>query len=360
MKKHTWPRSALLARRVVPLLLAGAVAGAAAVACMTTGPDADPRLNGCISAQCFDGSPPGEDAGGFDSSVPPAPDGGYPNPLQGVTPTAKLIKGGFQFTEGPVWIGGKLLFSDVQGNTIHELLSDGGTVPFRNGSNGANGNAVDNMGRLVTCEGAARRVVRTNASLMNPQPIATTHMGPPFNEPNDVIVRADGNIYFTDPRYGNDPDGGQDKLAVYRLAPGAAPGAATRLAFDFQKPNGIALSPDGKILYVVDNGDGRLLSADLNADGSLNGGFSKVADADGGDGMAVDFAGNLYVTASAGVLVFDKTGAALGTITIPMGTPANCTFGGSDMKTLYITSNNGGGNPNTGIYSIKLNVPGLP
>jgi len=358
MKKHKWPsvrRSSLL-----QLLAAGAVATIAAAACMETGPDADPRQNGCIGSQCFDGGVIG-DGGGADTSLPPVPDGGYPNPLQGVNPVAKLIKGGFQFTEGPVWIGNKLLFSDTRANTIHELLTDGGTVPFRTGSNAANGNAVDALGRLVTCEGATRQMVRTNASLGNPQPIASAHMGLLFNEPNDVIVRnTDGTIYFTDPRYSNDAGGSQDKLAVYRLPPGAAVDGAVRLPFDFVKPNGIALSPDNKILYVVDNGDGRLLSAELNTDGTINGTFKKVADADGGDGMAVDFAGNLYVTTNAGVVVLDKDSNVLGTITIPMGKPANCTFGGADMKTLYITSNQSPGDPNTGIYSIKLNVPGLP
>jgi gluconolactonase len=214
----------------------------------------------------------------------------------------------------------------------------------------------------VTCEGAAdrRQVTRTNAQLQNPQPIANTFNGIGFNEPNDVIVRADGNVYFTDPRYSNDPDGGQDKLAVYRLPPGAAADQAQRLNFDFNKPNGIALSPNGNTLYVVNNGDGRVLSAPLNANGTLGGGFAKIVDAEGGDGMAVDDRGNLYVAAIAGILVFDKAGTSLGKIAIPQGTPSNCTFGGGDRKTLFITSNNGNGNPMTGLYSIKLNVPGLP
>jgi gluconolactonase len=139
-----------------------------------------------------------------------------------------------------------------------------------------------------------------------------------------------------------------------------AGGAPARLAFDFNMPNGIALSPDGNRLYVVDNGDGRVLFTDLNADGTPKGDFAKIADADGGDGMAVDQAGNLYVAAKAGILVFDAAGTSLGTITLAQGTPSNATFGGADRKTLYITSNNGGGNASTGLYSIKLNVPGLP
>jgi gluconolactonase len=103
-----------------------------------------------------------------------------------------------------------------------------------------------------------------------------------------------------------------------------------------------------------------VLGAQLNADGTLSGTFQKLVDADGADGMAVDDRGNLYIAATAGILVFDKTGARLGSVTIPQGAPSNCTFGGSDRKTLFITSNLGAGNPATGLYSIKLNLPGLP
>jgi gluconolactonase len=354
MMNRKWPLLVLLAS-------ASAVSLAAFVACSETGPDADPRTNGCISDGCFDGS-----AGGDGGTVPA--EGGLSDspititdPLQGITPVAALVMGGFQSTEGPVWVGGRLIFSDTGNSTMHQLVSDGGIGVFRTNSGRANGNAVDPQGRLVTCEGARRRVTRTDQALENPQTVASTFNGSAFNEPNDVVVRADGNIYFTDPRYQNDPDGGQDKLAVYRLAPGAGAGAAQRLAFDFDKPNGIALSPDGSTLYVVDNGDGRVLGAQLQADGTLNGSFAKVADADGGDGMAVDDLGNLYVAAKAGVLVFDSTGGPRGTITLPQGgTPSNCAFGGADRKTLYITANVNGNSPATGLYRIALNVPGLP
>ena len=359
MNYRKWP---------VLVLLASAAGAVVAVACSETGPDAGPRSNGCIAQDCFDASSaadgsgpgpgPGGDGGGTDSPVE------ITDPLAGITPlTAQLIKGGYQFTEGPVWIGNRLYFSDTGTNRIHQLHPDGGINTFRFNSGRANGNAVDSQGRLVTCEAAVekRQLTRTDPQLQNPQPIATTFNGASFNEPNDVVVRkSDGSIYFTDPRYQNDPDGGQDALAVYRIPPGAGVDQAQRLNFDFDKPNGIALSPDGNTLYVVNNGDGRVLSAALNTDGTVAGGFAKIVDAPGGDGMAVDDRGNLYVAATAGILVFDKTGAPLGTITIPQGAPSNCAFGGGDRKTLFITSNSGNGNAATGLYSIKLNVPGLP
>ncbi len=348
MTKRVWP---------FVFLLASGGALIAVEACNTTGPDADPRQSGCIGAACFDGAllegKPAPDTSTNDGPV------GFGDPLEGTSKAGTLIKGAFNFTEGPVWIGTRLFFSDTSANTIFQLSADGGISPFRSGG-GPNGNAVDAQGRLVTCESNRGRIVRTDAQLASPSIVADTFAGKPFNQPNDVIVRADGSIYFTDPFYGAPPDGGlpQDRMAVYRVAP--AGGSPTRLAFDFTKPNGIALSPDGNTLYIVDNGDGRVLFAALNPDGSVKGDFAKIADADGGDGIAVDQAGNLYVAAKAGILVFDATGKSLGLITIALGTPSNCTFGGADMKTLYITSNNGGGNAATGLYAIKLNVPGLP
>jgi gluconolactonase len=287
----------------------------------------------------------------------------YPDPLEGTTKEATLVKGNFRFTEGPVWIGGRLLFTDIQQNQILELNGTNTSV-FRANTNGANGLAVDPTGRLLACEGNAHRITRSNAAAgAQPNPIADTYMGKKLNSPNDIIVRADNNIYFTDPNYGaRDPASNQLPFeGPYRIDKF---GAVTRIDGTFTRANGIALSPDGSTLYVVDNGAGTLLSAPVDAAGVV-GAFAKLGagDVPGGDGMAVDDAGNLYVTDDNGVDVFDRTGKLLGTITVEVK-PTNCTFGGTDRKTLYVTANgpaiDGGPNPKSGLYEIKLNVPGLP
>ena len=346
-------------RATVACVVLGGAVVSVAVACSETGPDAPPRTNGCIDRTC-----------NYDTSTPPIGDGGpttlpdgavvFPDPLEGTSKKATLVRGRLRFTEGPVWIGGRLLFTDITPNQILELLPDGGTTQFRTNSNGANGLAVDANGRLVACEGNAKRVTRSEATRgAQVTTLADGYDNTDFNAPNDVIVRADGNIYFTDPNYSGQPNS-QDDEAVYRIDPA---GNVSRVSHDFDKPNGIALSPDGATLYVVDNGAGKLLSAPVDASGGV-GAFTELADAPGGDGMAVDDAGNLYVTGDAGVDVFDRTGKKLGTIEVDVK-PSNCTFGDADRRTLYITANgpepgDGGRNPQTGLYSIRLNVPGLP
>jgi sugar lactone lactonase YvrE len=145
----------------------------------------------------------------------------YPDPLEGRPSTATKVVGGFGFTEGPVWIGGRLLFSDIPNNVIHELLPDGGTAPFRNATGGANGLAVDTQGRLWACQGAqnSKRVTRQDGTKgATVSDVTTAYNAAAYNAPNDIVVRKDGNAYFTDPNYSGQPDT-QDARAVYRVAP---------------------------------------------------------------------------------------------------------------------------------------------
>ena len=172
MTKRRWP---------IVMVLVSAGTFLVIEACSLTGPDAPPRQSGCIGGGCFEAGvvegdaapPPGTDAAP-EIDTGPVPFG---DPLAGTTKVATLIKGAFNFVEGPVWIGNRLLFSDINANTIFQLSTAGAVTPFRQGSGGANGNAVDGQGRLVTCEGNRGRVTRTDAQLANPTPVAVSFNG---------------------------------------------------------------------------------------------------------------------------------------------------------------------------------------
>jgi gluconolactonase len=272
----------------------------------------------------------------------------YPNPIAGVgAPTE--VQGGFMFTEGPLWraADGVLLFSDVQGNRIHKLTPPSTFEVFRDPSGNANGLALDAQGLLVACEGGMKRVTRTlaNGTVMS---IASMNAGAALNSPNDVIVRSDGTIYFTDPNYAAPANKTQAFEGVFRISP---QGTLSTVDTGLQRPNGIALSPDEKTLYVADQPMNRVMRYTVNPDGSTSAATSFITTAGSPDGMAVDDAGNLYV-AAAGIEVFDPAGATIGTVMVPKA-PANCTFGGADRRTLYITAR-------SSLYQVRLNVPGRP
>jgi gluconolactonase len=274
------------------------------------------------------------------------------DPIEGIA-DVELVQGGFEFTEGTVWLPalGVLRFSDIPASTIHELDPASDMISdWRNPSGNTNGNALAPNGDIVMCEHSGRRVSRSPAAgAPAPVLVAGEYQGMTLNSPNDAIVRSDGQVYFTDPTYGL--GGGQQDIpwqGVYRVT---TQGEVILVGDEYAQPNGIALSPDETKLYVSDSQDGGLFVYDVAADGST-GARTQLIDIGGSDGMAVDDAGNLYLTTGAGVEVFRDDGTPWGVIDVPEQ-PANCTFGGADRKTLFITAR-------TGLYRVDLNVPGLP
>jgi gluconolactonase len=256
---------------------------------------------------------------------------------------------GLRFTEGPVWVPAEqaLLLSDVPADTIYRWSEADGLSVFRRPSNQANGNTLDGRGRLITCEHQARRVTRTAAD-GTVEVIATTYAGRRLNSPNDVVVRSDGSIWFTDPPYGVRPDQ-QEQPAnfVFRLDPGG--GEPTAVVSDFSRPNGLCFSPDEGYLYVADSDDDihHVRRFRVTPEGTLTD-DTVFADIRPGlpDGIRTDDAGRLYVTAGDGVQVFAPDGRKLGVLTTPKPA-ANCAFGAADGRTLFVTARDG-------LYAIDL------
>ena len=258
------------------------------------------------------------------------------------------IAGDFKFTEGPVWIAAKseLLFSDIPANRIVRY-KDGMCETFRTPSNNSNGLTLDKQGRLIACE-HGRRVSRTESD-GTITALAERFEGKRLNSPNDVVVKSDGAIYFTDPLFGVKRDERElDFAGVFRIAPDGK--TLTLVAKDFQKPNGLAFTPDEKILYINDTERGHIRAFDVATDGSLANGRI-FAQAPGADGMKVDTAGNVYCACKTGVMVFDLTGKLLHTYATPEQ-PTNLAFGEADWKALFITAR-------PTLYRVRVSVPGI-
>ncbi|WP_209332539.1 SMP-30/gluconolactonase/LRE family protein [Lunatimonas salinarum] len=267
----------------------------------------------------------------------------------------KKIAEGFTFTEGPVWNAteGYLLFSDIPANTVNKWTPDGKVTPFRQPSNNANGLTYDRTGNLLLAEHSGRKigVLRQDGSYST---LADQYQGVRFNSPNDVIVDRKGTVYFTDPPYGLDK-AATDTLGfngIYRFEKGKL----TLLADDLYRPNGLALSPDEKVLYVANSDKPKkYMKFALAKNGKVGKGelFFDASALDGAgspDGIKVDKEGNVYATGPGGVLVITPQGKHLGTILFPE-VPANLTFGGEDGRTLYVTAR-------TGLYAVKVKIPG--
>ena len=286
--------------------------------------------------------------------------------LAGPERVARLWTGG-RWCEGPAWFAAHrtLVWSDIPNNRLLRLDEQSGHVGvFREPSNNANGNTVDREGRLVSCEHLARRVTRTehDGSITV---LADRWQGKRLNSPNDVVVRSDGSVWFTDPSYGilSDYEGAPAESEtggchVYRIEP--ASGAVERVADDFVKPNGLAFSPDESLLYIADTGashapDGprHIRRFELSADGRRLGSSSLFATCSNGlfDGFRLDRAGRLWCSAHDGVHAYAADGRLLGKILIPE-TVANVCFGGAKRNRLYICAT-------SSLYAVYLKTNGL-
>jgi len=272
-------------------------------------------------------------------------------------PQLQQAAGGFGFTEGPVWCGNYLLFSDIPRNRIirWRMLSEGPEVTtFRSPSGNSNGLTLDKSGRLIACEHSGRRVTRTEMD-GSISVLAEQYQGRRLNSPNDVVVRSDGSVYFTDPPYGlGDPANWKELPfnGVYRLSPGGELGLLTD---DFDRPNGLAFSLDDSVLYIDDSARRHIRAFDVSPDGSLSNGrvlIEMQASEEGvPDGMKVDRQGNIYSTGPGGLWIINPGGNCLGRIVLPE-LPANMAWGDSDWKTLYITAR-------TSVYRMRLAVAGV-
>jgi gluconolactonase len=270
------------------------------------------------------------------------------------------IATGFMFTEGPIWNAAKkiLYFSDIPANKMWKWTEAKGAELFRDPSGKSNGLTLDKQGRLLACEHGNRRVSRTEND-GKVVAIADKYNGKKLNSPNDVVVKSDGSVYFTDPPYGLTADFGnlgEQELpfqGVYRLSPDGK--TLTLLADDFDRPNGLAFSPDESILYIDDTARVHIRVFDVKPDGTIANGriFADLtSDAEGNvDGMKIDIEGNIYVTGPGGVSIFDPSGDKLGIIEMPE-VCANVAWGDDDWKTLFITAS-------TSLYRIKLSIQGV-
>lgn len=255
---------------------------------------------------------------------------------------------GRTFAEGPVWSPeGYLIFSDIPKSKI--LRWTPGELPsvLREDSNGASGNAFDSQGRLYTCESHGRRVIRTDKK-GKIEVLADRYQSKRLNAPNDIVVRKDGEIYFTDPAFGNQQDSRElDFYGVFHLP---RKGELEVIAKPRGRPNGIAMSPNGRVLYVTNSDERNIRAYDLDKTGAASGERIVISKIEGiPDGIRTDEKGNLYVAAKR-IYVYTPEGKQIGEI--PIGeTPSNCAFGDADLQSLYITAR-------TSVYRVRLNVRG--
>ena len=266
---------------------------------------------------------------------------------------------GFMFTEGPIWnhVEKNLIFSDMPGDIMRRWTPGGGVEAFRQPSNKANGNYYDLQGRLVTCEHATSRVTRTESD-GSITVLATHYAGKELNSPNDLIVKSDGAIYFSDPSFGRMEYYGVPReqelhfRGLYRLEPDS--GELTLLASDFDQPNGLCFSLDESMLFVNDTMTNQIRVYDVDADGGVSNGrvwAELTGELEGvADGMKIDSQGNLFSTGPGGIQCFAPDATSLGVIIMPEAV-SNFIWGDDDLRSLFITAS-------TSLYRVRVKVPG--
>lgn len=270
----------------------------------------------------------------------------------------KKVAGGLQFTEGPVWdpLQERLFFSDIPGDTIYSISGTDRTCrPYRSPSNHSNGLALDNESRLIVCEHGTRQVTRTEKNGVITV-LCSHYRGKRLNSPNDVVVKSDGSIYFTDPPYGIKSDMQEQPVqGVYRYSPND--NSVVLIIDSIKMPNGLAFAPDESLLYVdSSHQQEQVLFVFEVLPSGLVGKKQRFFDLNIGaeglpDGMKIDSSGNIYCTGPGGLWIFNPGGAHLGTIKLPE-LPSNCAWGDTDRKTLYITAR-------SSVYSLRTRIRGL-
>jgi gluconolactonase len=269
---------------------------------------------------------------------------------------------GFDFTEGPIWNaeGNYLLFSDMVGDVRRRWDEQDGVTEVARPSNKGNGMTYDAEGRLIVCEHATSQVVRQRPDGLF-ETIASHYRGKELNSPNDVVVKSDGSVYFTDPTFGRLPDFGVEReqeldfQGVYRLP--AGDGDLQLLVDDFEQPNGLCFSPDESLLYVNDTPRAHIRVFDVRPDGTLANGRLFFENIGRGvieegvpDGMKCDERGNVYVTGPDGIWVISPEAEYLGVIEAPENVH-NLNWGDPDWRTLYLTCI-------TSLYRVQMKVAG--
>jgi gluconolactonase len=279
----------------------------------------------------------------------------------GATVEFEQIAGGCLFTEGPLWhpVGRYLLWSDMPGDHLRRWSAADGVTTFRKPCNKSNGLTWDREGRLLACEHASSQVSRTEATGQI-VPLATHHGGKQLNSPNDIVCAADGGIYFSDPPYGRAEFYGLprpqelDFQGVFRV--GADAKHPLLLVDDFDRPNGLCFSLDGRRLFVNDTARQHIRVFDVKRDGGLAGGAVWAETTGEGkgapDGMKIDSQGHVYCCGPGGIHVFSPEAECLGVIHVPEYA-ANFAWGDADYRSLYITAS-------TSVYRIRVQTPGLP